>query len=159
MPAATDCHTPLPPVPPSLPPPTPPHPPPLQVADGFQLQDLRCVKCTSVASNHLQQHCDVCGGHLRATQMPVGGACWLLVGWHLVAGWGALGCLGRGQTLLAGLPAHADAPTPQPACHYDCVQMQARQQFSVLRNIAEYQDMPLLGELAAWQLQRGGGSS
>jgi hypothetical protein len=38
------------------------------------------------------------------------------------------------------------------------LQAQARQQFSVLRNIAEYQGMPLLGELAAWQLQRGGGS-
>ena len=47
---------------------------PLQAADGYQLQDLRCMKCASVATNHLQQSCDVCGGHLRGTQPPVGGA-------------------------------------------------------------------------------------
>ncbi|EFN52544.1 hypothetical protein CHLNCDRAFT_26745 [Chlorella variabilis] len=45
-----------------------------QAADGYQLQDLRCMKCASVATNHLQQSCDVCGGHLRGTQPPVGGA-------------------------------------------------------------------------------------
>lgn len=44
------------------------------------------------------------------------------------------------------------------------LQAAARQQLAVLRNIAEYQDMPLLRELADWQLggaaaaqrQRGG---
>lgn len=44
------------------------------------------------------------------------------------------------------------------------LQTAARQQLAVLRNIAEYQDMPLLRELAEWQLsgvaaaqrQRGG---
>ncbi len=45
-----------------------------QAADGYQLQDLRCMKCASVATNHLQQSCDVCGGHLRDTQPPVGDA-------------------------------------------------------------------------------------
>ena len=54
------------------------------------------------------------------------------------------------------LPTLTPHPPSRPACHSDRVQAQARQQFSVLRNIAEYQDMPLLGELAAWQLQRGG---
>ncbi|PRW20477.1 DNA polymerase epsilon catalytic subunit A [Chlorella sorokiniana] len=75
-----------------------------QASDGYQLQDLRCAKCASVAASHLQSHCDVCGGHLKATQAAA----------------------------------------------------TARQQVSVLRNIAEYQDMPLLRELADWQL--GGGA-
>jgi hypothetical protein len=78
--------------------------PPRQASDGYQLQDLRCAKCASVAASHLQSHCDVCGGHLKATQAAA----------------------------------------------------TARQQVSVLRNIAEYQDMPLLRELADWQL--GGGA-
>ncbi len=46
-----------------------------QNADGYQLQDLRCGKCGSVAASHLQHHCDVCGGHLKATQAAVS---WLL---------------------------------------------------------------------------------
>lgn len=49
----------------------PPRLPPSQAADGYQLQDLRCAKCGSVAASHLQHHCDVCGGHLRATQAAV----------------------------------------------------------------------------------------
>ena len=128
----------------------------MQAADGFQLQDLRCVKCTSVATNHLQQHCDVCGGHLRATQMPVGAAasqllsgtcclltCWGVLGGPLLHGW------------WAGWPSML-TPRPPSCTPSERLQAQARQQFSVLRNIAEYQGMPLLGELAAWQLQRGG---
>ena len=57
----------------SLPtPPRPSPPPPFhQACDGYQLQDLRCGKCGSVAASHLQHHCDVCGGHLKATQAAV----------------------------------------------------------------------------------------
>lgn len=43
-----------------------------QAVEGYQLQDLRCCKCGTVASNHLQRSCDVCGGHLRGTQAQVG---------------------------------------------------------------------------------------
>ena len=68
-----------------------------------------------------------------------------------------LGCAleGTAAWLVGWLAFHADAPTPT-CTPSDRLQAQARQQFSVLRNIAEYQGMPLLGELAAWQLQRGG---
>jgi DNA polymerase epsilon subunit 1 len=38
------------------------------LTQGYQVQDLRCAKCASVATNHLQRQCDVCGGHLGATQ-------------------------------------------------------------------------------------------
>jgi DNA polymerase epsilon subunit 1 len=36
-------------------------------SDAYHLQDLKCLRCGSVAANHLQQQCDVCGGHVRAT--------------------------------------------------------------------------------------------
>ncbi|KAL4450230.1 hypothetical protein ABPG77_010899 [Micractinium sp. CCAP 211/92] len=78
-----------------------------QACEGYQLQDLRCCKCGTVASNHLQRSCDVCGGHLRGTQAPA----------------------------------------------------VARQRLCVLRNIADYQGMPLLRELADWQLAAHGGGS
>ena len=48
--------------------PTPP--PTVQSVDGYQLQDLKCAKCGSVAGSHLQTSCDVCGGRLRGTTPP-----------------------------------------------------------------------------------------
>jgi DNA polymerase epsilon subunit 1 len=72
------------------------------VADGYQVQDLKCCKCGTVATNHLQRQCDVCGGHLKAT---VEGE--------------------KNRALV-----------------------------NVYRNIAEYQGMETLLELANWQLQQ-----
>ena len=48
-----------------------PSPPASQASSGYQLQELKCVKCRTVATNHLQQSCDVCGGHLRASQLAL----------------------------------------------------------------------------------------
>ena len=38
------------------------------LGEGYQLQDLKCSKCATVATNHLQRQCDMCGGHLRASK-------------------------------------------------------------------------------------------
>ena len=70
-------------------------------ADGYQLQDLKCLKCGSVASSHLQQACDMCGGHLRATAAPAAAAA----------------------------------------------------RCAVFANVAEFQGMPVLKELATWQVE------
>jgi len=36
-----------------------------RVVESYQLQDLKCMKCGTVATEHLQRHCDMCGGHLK----------------------------------------------------------------------------------------------
>ena len=41
-----------------------PPPPRAQVSNAYQLQDLRCSKCGTVATSHLQRCCDLCGAHL-----------------------------------------------------------------------------------------------
>lgn len=38
--------------------------PSLQVNNAYQLQDLKCSKCGTVATSHLQRHCDLCGAGL-----------------------------------------------------------------------------------------------
>lgn len=38
------------------------------LCDGAALQDLRCIRCGSVATEHLRRQCDRCGGALRTTQ-------------------------------------------------------------------------------------------
>lgn len=38
------------------------------IGEGYQVQDLKCCKCGTVATNHLQRQCDMCGGHLRESQ-------------------------------------------------------------------------------------------
>jgi DNA polymerase epsilon subunit 1 len=37
-------------------------------AAAYQVQDLRCARCATVASSHLQRGCDLCGGALAPTQ-------------------------------------------------------------------------------------------
>lgn len=38
--------------------------------DAYSIQDLKCNKCGTTATEHLQQQCDCCGGHLGATMPP-----------------------------------------------------------------------------------------
>ena len=38
-----------------------------RVAEAYLVQDLKCVKCGTAATEHLQKQCDVCGGHLKAS--------------------------------------------------------------------------------------------
>lgn len=35
--------------------------------ETYQVQDLKCIKCSTVATNHLQRQCDVCGGGLKTS--------------------------------------------------------------------------------------------
>lgn len=69
--------------------------------EGYEMQDIKCCKCSTVATNHLQRQCDVCGGHLKSTS-----------------------------------PAD-----------------KARALVKVYKNIAEYQEMHTLAELADWHLK------
>jgi DNA polymerase epsilon subunit 1 len=72
--------------------------------DAYQLQDLKCIRCSSVATNHLQRACDVCSGSLRNA-----------------------------------LPAK-----------------RTRQRITVYRNVAEFQEMETLKEVADWHLGQTG---
>ena len=47
-------------------------PHPLQANNANQLQDLQCCKCGTVASNHLQRQCDLCGASLRLKRRSSG---------------------------------------------------------------------------------------
>lgn len=42
------------------------------LCDAAALQDLRCVRCGTVATEHLQGACDACGGRLACTRPPEG---------------------------------------------------------------------------------------
>ena len=108
-----------------------------------------------MATNHLQQHCDVCGGHLKATQPPVRCVCVAGKGELLAA---SLPCWLRAVPAAARPSFDPRAPSgPLPS--FTTAQEAARQRLAVLANIAEYQAMPLLAELAQWQLGRGGGGA
>ena len=54
------------------------------LGSAYQLQDLKCCKCGTVATNHLQRQCDVCGGHLKASQ-PAKAATQRVAVFHSVA--------------------------------------------------------------------------
>ena len=41
-----------------------------QKSDSYELQDLRCIKCSSVATEHLQKTCDLCGAQMKGVLAP-----------------------------------------------------------------------------------------
>jgi len=38
------------------------------LVESYLVQDLKCAKCGTAATQHMQRQCDVCGGHVRASQ-------------------------------------------------------------------------------------------